>query len=113
MVIKMNEEWISQIKRGTLEYAIMLILSKGDRYGYELIQLLEEFPMLQTKESTVYPLLRRLMKNGNLESYWQNMEEGTPPRKYYKITKKGNIYLNQLDKDWASLINSISEIKRD
>ena len=32
MVIKMNEEWISQIKRGTLEYAIILILSKGDRY---------------------------------------------------------------------------------
>lgn len=108
----MNEEWISQIKRGTLEYAIMLILSKGDRYGYELIQMLEGFPMLKTKESTIYPLLRRLMKNGYLESYWKNMEEGTPPRKYYRITKNGILYSQELDKDWSNLINSISEIKR-
>lgn len=112
MVIKMNEEWISQIKRGTLEYAIILILSKGDRYGYELIQMLEEFPMLKTKESTIYPLLRRLMKKGCLESYWKNMEEGTPPRKYYKITENGILYAKELDKDWSNLINSISEIKR-
>lgn len=108
----MNEEWILQIKRGTLEYAIMLLLSKNNRYGYEIIQMLEEFPMLKTKESTVYPLLRRLMKNGYLDSYWQNIEEGTPPRKYYKITEAGILYLNKLDTDWEKMINNISEIKR-
>lgn len=62
----MNEDWISQIKRGTLEYAILILIKKKDRYGYDLIQTLEKYPMLQTKESTVYPLLRRLLKNNYL-----------------------------------------------
>lgn len=111
MVTNMNEEWISQIRRGTLEYTIMLIIRKDDRYGYELIQMLEAYPMLKTKESTIYPLLRRLMKNGYLESYWQSLEAGTPPRKYYKITQSGRSYAGQLDRDWANLVKSIAEIE--
>ncbi|MDU3489924.1 MAG: PadR family transcriptional regulator [Clostridiales bacterium] len=109
----MNEEWVSQIKRGTLEYAIMLSINTEDRYGYDLIQTLENYPLLKTKESTVYPLLRRLLKNGYLESYWQNMGEGVPSRKYYRITELGNAYLNEMDKDWQSLVGSITELRKD
>ena len=69
----MNEEWVSQIKRGTLEFVIMSLIQNKDRYGYDVIQTLDNYPMLKTKESTIYPLLRRLLKNGYLESYWQNM----------------------------------------
>lgn len=108
----MNEEWISQIKRGTLEYAIMLLIRKKDRYGYDLIQMLDSYPMLKTKESTMYPLLRRLEKNGYLESYWQTVDEGTPARKYYRITQTGRLYVDQLDKDWDTLISSISKLER-
>ena len=68
----MNIDWISQIKRGTLEYAVLLLINKFDRYGYDLIQTLNKYTMLNTNESTIYPLLRRLMKNGYLDSYWQN-----------------------------------------
>ena len=49
----MNEEWISQIKRGTLEYAILLLMKDGDRYGYDLIQTVDDYPMLKTKENKV------------------------------------------------------------
>lgn len=107
----MNEEWVSQIKRGTLEYVIMSLIQKKDRYGYDLIQALEAYPLLQTKESTVYPLLRRLLKHGYLESYWQTMGEGVPARKYYTITNLGITYVNQLDKDWKMLVKNISEVK--
>ena len=109
----MNEEWVSQIKRGTLEYAIMCLIKQKDRYGYDLIQTLDKFPLLKTKESTVYPLLRRLLKNGYLESYWKNMDQGVPSRKYYRITKNGELYLNEMDKDWKMLAMSISELRKD
>lgn len=109
----MNEDWISQIKRGTLEYAILILIKKKDRYGYDLIQTLEKYPMLQTKESTVYPLLRRLLKNNYLEAYWKNIEEGTPPRKYYKITELGNFYLNALKRDWMILVKNISDLSEE
>ncbi|WP_303869670.1 PadR family transcriptional regulator [Fannyhessea vaginae] len=107
----MNEEWVSQIKRGTLEYVLMLLILQKDRYGYDLIQTLNAYPMLKTKESTIYPLLRRLLKNGYLESYWQHVDEGTPPRKYYRITPAGTLYVNQLDSDWNVLTQSISKLK--
>ena len=108
---KMNEDWVSQIKRGTLEYAVLLLIRNKDRYGYDLIQTLDDFSMLRTKENTVYPLLRRLLKNEYLEAYWQNMGEGIPARKYYKITKNGKMYLSQLEKDWEILVNDISSLK--
>ncbi len=110
--IEMNEEWVSQIKRGTLEYVIMLLMQNNDRYGYELIQTLDHYYMLKTKESTIYPLLRRLLKNEYLESYWENLGEGIPARKYYRITAKGLSYLKQLDNDWAMLVKSISELRK-
>lgn len=109
----MNEEWISQIKRGTLEFAILILIKKKDRYGYDLIQTLEKYPMLQTKESTVYPLLRRLLKNNYLEPYWKNMEEGTPPRKYYRLTDFGSLYLKTLEKDWLVLVENISNLREE
>lgn len=108
----MNEEWLSQIKRGTLEYVIIGLINNKDRYGYDLIQILDNYPMLKTKESTIYPLLRRLLKNGYLESYWENMGDGIPARKYYSITDRGVSYLNQLDDDWSILVESISELRR-
>ena len=108
----MNEEWVSQIKRGTLEFVIMSLIRNKDRYGYDVIQTLDNYPMLKTKESTIYPLLRRLLKNGYLESYWQNMGEGIPARKYYKITELGISYLNQLNDDWEMLVQNINELRR-
>ena len=55
------EEWRSQSKRGTLELCILLMIEKRERYGYELISELEKRPVLAAKESTIYPLLRRLL----------------------------------------------------
>ena len=77
------DDWRSQIKRGTLEFCILLMISQKPRYGYEIINELEGWPILAAKESTVYPLLRRLMKDEFLTSFWKETTEGLPPRKYY------------------------------
>ena len=74
------DEWRSQIKRGTLEFCVLLLISRAPRYGYEIISRLESRPIVAAKESTVYPLLRRLQKDGCLTSFWQETAEGLPPR---------------------------------
>ena len=113
MVLLNIEDWKSQIKRGTLEYCILLMISKKAYYGYEIISELEKSPMLAAKESTIYPLLRRLLKDGLLSSYWQETTEGLPPRKYYTITEDGKTYLTAMSAEWQSLLQAIAEISGD
>ena len=66
---------------------------------------------MKTKESTIYPLLRRLLKEEFLTSSWQETSEGLPPRKYYSITQKGKDYLHMMLIEWDNLLSAISEIK--
>ncbi len=105
------EDWKSQIKRGTLEFCILLMIDKRAYYGYEIISKLESLPILSVKESTVYPLLRRLLKEELLTSFWQETSEGLPPRKYYSITEKGREYLTAMTTEWDNLLISIDSIK--
>ncbi len=105
------EDWKSQIKRGTLEFCILLMINKRAYYGYEIISELDALPILSVKESTIYPLLRRLLKEELLTSFWQETTEGLPPRKYYSITEKGREYLNAMTAEWNNLLAAISQIQ--
>ena len=104
------EEWKSQIKRGTLEFCVLTMINKKERYGYEIISELDKWPILADKESTVYPLLRRLLKDECLSSFWQDSSEGLPPRKYYLITEKGKEYLGAMSVEWENLITAVNAI---
>lgn len=105
------DDWRSQIKRGTLEFCVLLMISQGECYGYELISRLEKRPILAAKESTIYPLLRRLLKDGLLTSVWRESAEGLPPRKYYALTPRGQSYLAAMQDEWDDLLSAIEEIK--
>ena len=104
-------DWRSQIKRGTLEFSILLMISQGPCYGYEIISRLERRPILAAKESTVYPLLRRLLGEGYLTSCWHEGSQGLPPRKYYAVTERGRAYLEAMSGEWESLLAAIDEIR--
>ena len=105
------EEWRSQIKRGTLTYCLLLMISTRERYGYEIMSELEKYPVLSSKESTIYPLLRRLQKEGYLTSFWQETAEGVPPRKYYALEQKGREYMESMNREWEELTRSVEELK--
>lgn len=105
------EEWKSQIKRGTLEFCVLLMIARQERYGYEIISELEKRPSLTARESTVYPLLRRLLKEGYLSSSWQDSAQGLPPRKYYAMTDRGRAYLEAMSGEWDKLLEAIEEIR--
>ena len=104
------EEWKSQIRRGTLEFCILLLISHKPCYGYDLISRLEKWPILTAKESTIYPLLRRLLKEEYLSSFWQEPSQGLPPRKYYTITERGRDCLAAMTGEWNHLLSAIAQI---
>lgn len=111
-VVKVNiDDWKSQIKRGTLEFCILSMINQRATYGYEIISTLEKYPILAAKENTIYPLLRRLMKEAHVSSYWQESADGLPPRKYYSITDKGRDYLLAISQEWIGLVAAIREIQ--
>ena len=105
------DKWKSQIVRGTLEYCILLMLDKKVYYGYEILQELSKYPIITSTESTVYPLLRRLQKENYLQSTWQEITEGLPPRKYYSLTPDGKNYLDAMNTEWENLLNAMSDLK--
>ena len=107
------DKWKSQIIRGTLEYCILLMLSQKTCYGYEILQKLSAYPIIASTESTVYPLLRRLQKEGYLQSVWQDSAEGLPPRKYYSLTPEGGAYLQAMNGEWQNLSDTISDLKKE
>lgn len=76
----------SQMRKGMLEYCIMLLLHKEPAYASDIIQKLKEARLIVV-EGTLYPLLTRL-KNDDLLGYeWIESTQG-PPRKYYRLTEK-------------------------
>jgi PadR family transcriptional regulator, regulatory protein PadR len=99
----------AQMRKGILEYCILLILSKNDAYASDLISTLKESEMIVV-EGTLYPLLTR-QKNAGLLSYrWEESTQG-PPRKYYTITELGRMFLKDLDLGWDELVQAVQSIK--
>ncbi|MEA3503661.1 MAG: PadR family transcriptional regulator, partial [Bacteroidota bacterium] len=63
-------KWKSQMKKGLLEYIIMVLLQKQDYYGYELISDVKQYVSIEVADGTIYPLLNRLKKEGVVKSEW-------------------------------------------
>ncbi|MCQ2093773.1 MAG: PadR family transcriptional regulator [Bacteroidaceae bacterium] len=99
----------SQMRKGMLEYCIMLLLSRKSAYASDIIQQLKEANLLVV-EGTLYPLLTRLKNDGVLSYEWQESTQG-PPRKYYVLTDEGRELLSQLDSAWEELENTVHHLK--
>ena len=96
----------AQMRKGLLELCVLSKISEKEVYPSDLIKQLKETKMIVV-EGTLYPLLNRL-KNGDLLSYsWKESKSG-PPRKYYKITSKGNSVLKELIETWNELNNAVN-----
>ncbi len=109
------DELRSELKRGTIEMILLVLLKDKEMYGYQLVSELEKRggDLFQLKEGTLYPVLYRLEDKGYIESYRDIPERGVP-RKYYRLTKAGIIYLDALLSEWrnfASAIESFTEPK--
>ena len=99
----------AQMRKGVLEYCILLILSKNSCYASDIIKGLKEAKVIVV-EGTLYPLLTRQKKAGLLSYRWEESTQG-PPRKYYELTDSGKEFLKELDSSWQELVDAVQVIQ--
>lgn len=104
----MIENIKSQMRKGILEYCILVIISRKESYATDILDILRRADLLVV-EGTVYPLLTRMKNNGLLDYRWEE-SAGGPPRKYFRLTSEGHRLLEQLDTEWRSISTSIDTI---
>lgn len=99
-----------QMRKGTLEFCILHIISRGEVYASDMLEELKQAKLIVV-EGTLYPLLSRLRKAELLDYKWIESISG-PPRKYYTLTKKGKDFLTELNTGWDELVDSINKIRK-
>lgn len=92
-----------ELRRGVVALAALAAL-RAPTYGYSLQQRLSEAGF-EVDQGTLYPLLRRLDKEGLLESDWN--VDGSRPRKYYTLSAEGKAVLDSLQGQWDQLVHVV------
>lgn len=99
----------SQMRKGMLEYCVLLLISKEAAYSSDIIGKLKAANLIVV-EGTLYPLLTRLKNDGLLTYEWKESMQG-PPRKYYSLTADGQEVLQALNSVWNELSDTVLHLK--
>jgi PadR family transcriptional regulator PadR len=105
----MTADVLSQLRRGALEYCVLALLAREQRYGFDIVRTLGAIDGMVTGEGTLYPLLSRLKKGGHVTTTWRESETG-PPRKYYAITAEGRRALTDFTTQWRLFRDAVDDI---
>lgn len=97
----------SQFKRGIIEMCVLKMISREDMYGFQLIESISK--EVEVNENTVYPILRRLTKQGLFDTYSKSMSVGAP-RKYYSLTDTGEDKLSEYELEWRKFLDGVYRI---
>jgi PadR family transcriptional regulator len=108
MVAPASDALLAQMRRGTLQYCVLALLTEGERYGFELVRALAEVDGMVTSEGTIYPLLSRLRRDGLVEPTWRESPTG-PPRRYYRLTKAGRTALDGFVREWNRFRDAVDQ----
>jgi len=109
MVSADREGMATELRRGTLEYCVLALLSKEPRYGFDLVRALGNVDGLVTSEGTIYPLLSRLRRDGLVTTSWTESKSG-PPRRYYELTPAGTHALEQFKTEWDRFTRAVGRL---
>lgn len=94
----------TQFKKGIIELCVLRKVVSKNMYGYEVVKEISKH--IDVNENTIYPILRRLTKEGNFETYTEE-SEGGQKRKYYKVTKSGEEKCELLLNEWKDFISKV------
>lgn len=89
-----------------IEFLILAIIDREDSYGYEISQTIKLAANI--KESTLYPILKKLEKAGYMTTYSQEYQGRK--RKYYSITQEGKEQLQFLNEEWLTYKETLDGI---
>jgi PadR family transcriptional regulator, regulatory protein PadR len=103
------DKWEVQLRKGSLEVAILAALWRGRLYGLEILRHFENNSDLVVVEGTIYPLLSRLRTLGLVESVWVESDSGHP-RKYYSLTAAGRERALEMSRTWTRFAASLNNL---
>ena len=106
------EDVATQLRKGSLELAVLALLDAAPRYGVELVEDLGLRPGLEAAAGTIYPLLTRLKNSGLVDTQWRESPVG-PPRKYYSLTHTGRDQLSVQRDAWIKLSTAIAKLLKE
>ena len=106
----MIDAWITQLRKGLLEYCVLTVLSRRESYGYEIVAELGRFAEFSVTESTIYPILARLRQEKYLKIRDVPSELG-PARRYFSLTAIGKVRLAEMNSHLKKIGSAISELK--
>ena len=95
---------------GSNAMLLLRLLEEKDMYGYELVA--EVSKVVNVKEGTIYPILKRLTNEHYFETYLRESTEG-PPRKYYHLTAAGILHLRELEKEWEEFSRNVNKFLKE
>jgi PadR family transcriptional regulator PadR len=94
------------MRRGTLQYCVLALLAREERYAFDLVRALGRVDGMVTSEGTIYPLLSRLRRDGLVDSEWRESTVG-PPRRYYRLTGSGRTALDAFAREWSRFRSAV------
>jgi len=94
------DKWLPQVRKGLLEFMILEIVATRVSYGYEIASRLKAALRAEIAEGTLYPLLKRLVRDELVTTQWVT-DSQSGPRKYYQVTKLGTQVLLRMRQEWA------------
>jgi PadR family transcriptional regulator len=102
-----------ELRRGSIELAVLHVLSWGEAYGYEIVTKLvgQTNGALEITDGTLYPVLYRLEAAGLVDVRWETLKRGVP-RKYYQLTKAGRSELARLTGEWTAFADALTRLLR-
>lgn len=89
-----------------MDLLVLSVIEEGDAYGYQISQIVKRAATI--KDSSLYPILRRLQENGYVETYDRQFQGRN--RRYYKITSQGRLFREQLADEWNRYKTIIDDI---
>lgn len=102
------DSWRSQIRKGTLELAVLLTLRKKGAYGLELVQALNAVGM-GISEGSIYPLLARVRREGKVTTAW--VDEGAGhAHKVYELTPYGKKVAEAMLEAWQEFADGFGRL---
>jgi PadR family transcriptional regulator, regulatory protein PadR len=105
--MNVNEKF-SAIRKGLLEFLVLQVIAAEKVYVADILKQLSTTEFA-TREGTLYPLLSKMRREGLLDYEWKESEAG-PPRKYYKLTSKGQEQLRETLEYWIQINGTVKKL---
>ena len=100
----------SQMLKGILAGCVLAVISQRKTYGFEISQKLGGYGFTGISEGTIYPLLLRLEKSGQISAVYRESPSG-PNRKYYSLTPAGEEELKAFLASYSELSSAVERLK--